>query len=369
MILMSYTMLTPILAAIRDSHPEATAQQVQMVFTTVPLVALPIMLLSGSITPWISKKRLILIGLGTLMTGGLLPAVFGGKLWLLYLSSALVGAGMAMVSIISSALVSDHFQGMDKGKIMGLQSAALSLGAAVLSFLSGRIGETGHWRLSFLVYVVVIPLLVFFARYMPPDQPTRQRAPVHMVYNGRVICLAVLSLLWSVFITGFQTNVSMFMEEAGYGGAAISGVASALFMFIGVPAGFVMGPYMRLLGRWSTVAAILCAALGMLCVAFAAGAGMVLLGAFLQGAAFSLYSPAAVTFSACMVPAESAAAGIALLNGMNSLGKFISPYILNRLAGLADGSFRSVFLVGGIGMAALCVIYALINPIRKSDLS
>lgn len=362
-------MLTPILAAIRDSHPQATAEQVQMIYTMVSLVALPVMLLSGHITAWVSKKALILIGLGTLTAGGLLPAVFGGEMWLLYLSSALVGAGMAAVNIISSALISDHFKGVDKGKIMGLQSAALSLSAAVFSYLSGWIGDGGGWRLSFLIYLLVIPMIVIFARYMPADTPAKQRSPVHMVYNGRIIRMALLGVGWAIFITGFQTNVAMFMEETGYGGATLSGVASALFMLIGLPAGFIMGPYMRLFGRWSTVAALFCAALGMFCVAFAAGAGMVLLGAFLQGAAFSLYSPAAITFAAGMVPAESAAAGIALLNALNSLGKFISPYVLNRLADLAGGSFRSVFLVGGIGMAVLTVIYALLNPVGKEDLN
>ena len=97
--LASFNCLMPLLAEIQASFPEQSVSRVQMVYTLISLVAVPVMLLYGSATRVLSKKTLISIGLIALLVGGVLPVFVHGAFWVLYLSSLLIGAGTSLFAI------------------------------------------------------------------------------------------------------------------------------------------------------------------------------------------------------------------------------------------------------------------------------
>ncbi len=367
-LLASFNCLMPLLAEIQASFPEQSVSKVQMVYTLISLVAVPAMLLSGSATRFLSKKALISIGLCGLLIGGMIPLFIHGQFWALYLSSVLIGAGSGIMNVISSALISDHFHGIDKGRVMGLQSIALSLAAALLSMLSGEIAEATHWSRSYLLFLIAAPALAVFLCFMPADARTPAQPSAKQVYSRRLLIMVALTFLWNLLYTSFQTNIAMFIAETGYGDTAFSGLVSAVFMLIGIPCGLFIGAMIRLLRRRILAVSVLLAGVGMLCTAFSAGPVPVFIGSLLVGAAFGTYGPAAITAAATMVPPESAAAGIAIANAFGQLGRFLSPHALNALSGVFGGGFRMVFLVGGVGLLLLGVVYLLVNPVKNEDL-
>ncbi len=366
--LASFNCLMPLLAEIQASFPEQSVSRVQMVYTLISLVAVPVMLLSGSATRVLSKKTLISIGLIALLIGGVLPVFVHGAFWVLYLSSLLIGAGTGAMNVISSALISDHFHGIDKGRVMGLQSIALSLAAALLSMLSGEIAKVSHWSRSYLLFLIAAPILVVFLCFMPADERTPVQPPARQVYNRSLLVMVALTFFWNLLYTSFQTNVAMFIAETGYGDTAFSGLVSAVFMLVGIPCGLFIGAMIKLMRSRILAVSVLVAGAGMLCTAFSAGPALVLIGSLLVGAAFGTYGPAAITAAATMVPTESAAAGIAIANSFGQLGRFLSPHALNALSGVFGGGFRMVFLVGGVGLLILGVVYLILNPVRDEDL-
>jgi MFS family permease len=93
---------------------------------------------------------------------------------MLYISSALIGFGMGFINISTATLISEHFQGPDKGRVMGIQAAIQGVGAAAFSVLGGAIADWLEWKWSFLVFLLGIPVLILFAILMPEDQPTKQ---------------------------------------------------------------------------------------------------------------------------------------------------------------------------------------------------
>ena len=365
----AFMAVSPILAEINKSFPDATSAQVQMVYTIGSLVALPIMLLAGRLANYIPKKHLSILGMVIMFGGGMLPTFLNSQLWMLYLASGIIGFGMAFVNVISSTLISDHFTGLDKGAIMGIQSAAVSVGGALTSWVSGMVAANANWRLSYLVYLIILPILFVVLFLLPKDKvvPPKEAAAGGRVIHGRLIFFAVMSFFCSMIVNGFNSNIAMFLDESGLGGADVSGTAGSIFMLIGIPAGLLLGVIIKRLGRSTVGVMMLCVSVGMFCVAFASNLILVYAGAFLVGIGFAVRNPTGITFAANMVPAASAGLGIALYNAFGSVGNFLSPIVLSWASGLFDGTVRTAFLICGVGAVIAGLILLIFNPVRKEE--
>ena len=146
----AFMAVSPILAEVGKSFPNAGSSQIQMVYTIGSLVALPIMLVAGRLANYVPKKYLAMIGMVIMLLGGMLPQIMHQHLWQLYVASGVIGFGMAFINIISSTLISDHFTGLSKGAVMGYQSAAVSIGGALTSYVSGYIAANDTWVHSYM---------------------------------------------------------------------------------------------------------------------------------------------------------------------------------------------------------------------------
>lgn len=365
----AFMAVSPILAEVGKSFPDAGSSQVQMVYTIGSLVALPIMLVAGRLANYMPKKYLAMIGMVVMMAGGMLPQVMHEALWQLYLASGVIGFGMAFINIISSTLISDHFTGLSKGTVMGYQSAAVSIGGALTSYVSGLIAANDTWIHSYLVYLIILPTFLVVLFLLPKDKviPPKEAAVGGKPIHGRLIFFAILGFFCSVFVNYFNSNIAMFLDKTGLGDAAVSGTVGSIFMLIGIPAGLLLGTVIKKLRRNTVGIMALCIACGMVCVAFAQSLVLVYVGAFLVGLGFAIRNPAAITFAANMVPAASAGLGIALLNSFGQVGNFLSPLIINAVAGVLGGNVRTTFIVCACGLLVLGIVYLVFNPVKPEE--
>lgn len=365
----AFMAVSPILAEVGKSFPDAGSSQVQMVYTIGSLVALPIMLVAGRLANYMPKKYLAMIGMVVMMAGGMLPQVMHEALWQLYLASGVIGFGMAFINIISSTLISDHFTGLSKGTVMGYQSAAVSIGGALTSYASGLIAANDTWIHSYLVYLIILPTFLVVLFLLPKDKviPPKEAAVGGKTIHGRLIFFAILGFFCSVFVNYFNSNIAMFLDKTGLGDAAVSGTVGSIFMLIGIPAGLLLGTVIKKLRRNTVGIMALCIAGGMACVAFAQSLVLVYVGAFLVGLGFAIRNPAAITFAANMVPAASAGLGIALLNSFGQVGNFLSPLIINAVAGVLGGNVRTTFIVCACGLLVLGIVYLVFNPVKPEE--
>lgn len=358
--------IMPILNEISVSFPDASTNAIQMAYSVSLLVSLPIMLLSGVLVKRFSKKRLVLAGLLLLGIGGSVPVVVHASLVHIYIGSAFVGAGSGIVNILSSALISDYYDGVDKARVMGYQSAALSALGGICTMASGMVATQWHWWYSFALFLLALPVFVLVMALLPLDKPLRDQAPAASnVYKAGLIWWAVLAFLWSIFMYAFNTNISMFIDEEGFGGADVAGGVSSMFMIIGIPGGLILGSCIKVFKR--SVVAVACAvcAVGMVVIGLAPNIAFVYVGAFLFGLGYAVRNPANVTFAAYLVPTAGSAAAIALVQALGTVAGFISPAVVNFLSSLFGGSFRTTFLVCGVAMAVLTVLYFVANPVKN----
>ena len=84
----------------------------------------------------------------------------------LLLSRALFGVSVAILMIISTALVGDYFRGKERNKYMGLQSAFSAIGAITFLLGGGFLSDI-DWRYPFGIYLmgmVVFPFVLLFLK-------------------------------------------------------------------------------------------------------------------------------------------------------------------------------------------------------------
>jgi MFS family permease len=365
----SFMTVVPILAEIQKSFPMASASEIQLIYTIVSLFSLFTMLLSGKLVHYFSKKTLLLAGIGIMFTGGILPSIFHQNLPMLYIFSSVFGIGMGLHAVISSALISDYFKGINKGKIMGMQAAIASFGGAVMSAGSGFIAANSNWKFSYLMYLICVPLFLLVLFILPRDKKIPKEVAKKGGINGRLIYFVLLNLFLSICINVFHSNNAMFLEETGLGNAAVAGTVQFIFMITGIPVGLSLGLCIKFFGKNIMGMASFFMALGMFFIAFSHSLPAVYAGAFLVGVGFSIKAPGGLTFITNMVSANSAAMAIALNNAFGSVGNFISPIVVNPAARMMGGGPNRQFIISSIALVFISLLYIFLNPIKKEEIS
>jgi len=368
-LMMTYSLQSAILSSIQGSFPMATDSQIQLVYSVCSLSTLPTMFGTVKLSQIISKKKCLIIGILLVTVGGLLPVFLHSELWMLYVSSVLIGLGVGFINVSSATLISEHFQGPDKGRVMGIQSALHGVGAAAFSLLGGAIANRMDWKWSFLVYALGIPVLIIFAVLMPEDKPEKALKTEKIPFLTKsLIALIGINFLNSLMSTGFSSNISMFIDVEGMGSVALSGILNAFFMVVSVPVGFALGFYLRKVKRWALLIYAGLSSVGMILIFLAHSLVPVVIGTVLAGISFAGYPPVNMTFICDIVRQENVSRSIALNNALGCFARFISPIVVNFITGLFGGGIRMNFIVCGIGLAVVFALILFFNPVKNSDL-
>jgi MFS family permease len=364
-ILLSYMVMVPLLAEILISFPNATVTQIQLVYTIPSIITIPTMLLSGKLVYYFSKKNMVLTSMLLIVVFGILPVLFNSSLTFLYLVSGVMGIGLGIITTLSSNIVSDYFNGLECSRIMGYQSAAISMGAMVVSILSGRIAAI-HWSYSYLIFLVFIPCIWIVFKFLPKDTPVKRIEKSEKKLNGKLLYFALLTFLCGVFVTGYNTNIALFIQNKKLGGVEASGLVSSICMLIGIPAGFFVGKLSKRFNRNIFFVAVACIACGFFITAFSSNIIFVYLGAILIGFGFAVRNPSAITYAVQMVSPDDAATAIAIVGAALNTGNFVSPFIINSLINIIGDSVSGVFLACGICSLVISGLYLFTTPVSNT---
>lgn len=71
----------------------------------------------------------------------------------------LLGIGLTGISSASTALIGEYWNGPQRMKVIGYQSAAIGVGGFVLETLGGSLADIG-WNYPFLIYLIGVPIIL-----------------------------------------------------------------------------------------------------------------------------------------------------------------------------------------------------------------
>ena len=282
----------------------------------------------------------------------LVPAGLGG----LIAARMILGAGEGTLYTAASAWVVDIAPPARRGRFVGLFGLAiwggLSLGAPIGELLRAELGYTAVW-----VFAAVTPVLAAAtaATLREPgvaahgsDGPVARGSLIH---RGALLPGAGLALASMGFaaVAGF---IVLSAEQRGFevGAVAFTGFAGAVVA-------------MRLIGGGlpDRVGAVPCAiaaglgdAAGLAMIALAGSAPVLIAGAVVMGASFSLIFPSLALLVLGPTPPERRGAAMGTFTACFDLGLGLGGPIAGALAQL--GGYETSFLVmacGGIGIVAI----------------
>ena len=365
---MSNTFLSPVLAQIAAAFPSASATDIQLIMTCAMLGSFPMTLLSGALAARYNKKLLVLVGLGLLLCGGLLPLVLHrGVVWL-YASSLLMGAGQGTLLTMMSTLAACLFEGEERATVIGWQTSVQNGGNMVMTAIAGTLAAVS-WVYSFYTILLAVPVVLAVLAWLParlcrPEHrkngPHRSPAPSQRGFPAGAVPIAIYILLFSIGYATHILNASMLLEEGRLAGPAAAGIVLSLAALAGIGAGVIYsrvsaacGPYILLAG-----CSALCA--GLLIAALATNLLLFLLGAALVSIGLTFSYSGGIHCMARVVPLERSAACMGLFMSMEALGCILSPYLMGWLTNGIWGSFtpRGAYLLTG-ALMALSAVYAL----------
>lgn len=357
----------PAMARAFDTIPLAMIEML----TTVPSLFLMIsVLISSFIAKKIGYKQTASLGLLIVAVSGILP-VFVSNFYLILISRAMLGFGIGLFNSLTVALVNSFYQGKDRAKMYGLQSAFEGAGGIFITFIAGQLLKIG-WQAPFLAYAIAIPVCIVFIKFIPKVATANDISVdknVIVKENGfkkdNIMLISFIALLFvaaSLYMT-MGIKVSTLITTAGYGNASDASLVIILLSLGAITAGTLFSKIIKIFKQLTPIIGLLILALAMFLIGISNSMIITFAGGFLTGFGFKIFMPYLIDRINNSQIKNTPLATSLLLVGFN-LGAFISPYssIFMQNIALSD-SLNSLFMVLSGGFICLAVIMLVLNSV------
>lgn len=273
---------------------------------------------------------------------------------------ALVGFGIAGATTATNSLIADYFEGQQRAKFMGFQSAFTGLGGVVFLPIGGILADI-NWHYAFLAYLplfVLFPLALIFIK--EPEQVVHQpgtEIETRLIWTPTIIYIFSAILISHFAFMTMPVYIAYFMTELlGVGGLEIGimGAASGIFSFLG-------GVLYERIGRkagFRDIALIgfFIFGLGFLALGFAGGWPLVITGQLILGFCIGLNTSNLTNWLAGKVSVQMRGRANGIFVTMMFLGQFITSFVYTPIvtaAGYNSAYIVSAVIIVLLGLAGL----------------
>jgi MFS family permease len=284
----------------------------------------------------------------------------------------LQGFGSAGLINLAVVLIGDHWSGAERTRIVGRNSAILTVGLASLPLLSGAVTEAAGWRATFAIYTVAlftagVAWTVLDGRR--PANPLRVRDQLteaaRVIRTPVVATTVTASFFVFMAIFGLMLTVMPIHLAERFGlGAAARGVVISIPAITSTIAAFNLSRIRSVLSPRAVVSVGSVMFLGAFLLYGVAGALVVIvLAALMFGAAEGALIPTLQDLNVEGAPDEHRGAVVAAWVGAARLGQTIGPLIAGVGIGLVGTGST---LVIGSAVAAVILAVALFGALPRT---
>jgi ACDE family multidrug resistance protein len=368
--ILSNALLTPnipdILADL--SQPESMAGRLVAVGPLPGIVGAPVI---GVLADRYGRRQILVPCLVLFGVAGMASAVAQtfNQMLLARFFQGMGGAGLINLSVV---LIGDHWQGAERTKLIGRNSAVITGTLAVMPLISGLIAEFVSWRASLALSAFSLPV-AFVAYRVLPGKPAAEPRTLASQLRGAAkairtptiqLVTAGAFLLFFVIFGVFLTTLPVHLEEQfglGPGSRGLVLGSSALGAFI---AAFNLGRLRRILSvRWVLVLSCCLISVAAAGVGLAPAIPLVVAAAIIyglgEGASVSVLQVVAVSAA----PDEQRASVMAIWVSAARIGQTTGP--LAAAAVFAATSTTTAMVLGAAVFAAAAVMF-MIGPLETT---
>jgi len=170
----------------------------------VYLIPLPTLMIAlGRLSDIYGRARVFKVGFALFVIGSIIGAL-APNVYILILSSLLMGIASSILSPGSAAIVSQVFPEGERGFALGINAMSVYLGLTSAPFLGGIITQFLGWRSVLLITTIlsILGLVISFISMRGIDIP-RHRIPID-VYGSTTYALALLSIVMYLLLSAMN---------------------------------------------------------------------------------------------------------------------------------------------------------------------
>ncbi len=201
----------------RELH--ATAAGLQWVIESYALFLAALILVGGSLGDVYGRRRIFVVGIA-LFAAASAACALAPCLLFLDVARAIQGAGGALATPGSLALISASFAGAARGRAIGTWSGAAAITAAIGPLLGGWLAQAVSWRAVFVINVPLAVAVIAAALARVPESRDDD-GPRHVDVPGALLATLALGALTAGCIE-LQGGPGAFAVSAVASGAALA---------------------------------------------------------------------------------------------------------------------------------------------------
>jgi len=368
--ILSNTLVTPAIPDILSDFGRSR-DQAGLLVATGSMAGIVIAPVAGFLADRFGRRIVLTVCLGIFgVFGGL--AALAPSFELLLLARFLQGVGSAALVNLAVVLIGDNWSGVDRTRLIGRNSAVLTVGLASIPILSGAITEAAGWRVTFAIYTVALGtaaaawVVLDGRRPVDPPHVREQFGEALVVLKRPVLRASLLSgllvfiAIFGLFLTVLPVHLAeVFGMEAGARGLLISLPAVTATL-----ASFNLGR-MRTLASARTVVIFSSVVLvvAYVTLGLTTTIAVTVVATLMYGTSEGLFIPMLQDLTLGDAPDEHRAVVIAVWVGFARLGQTIGPL----LAGVAMGFLGTgPTFVAGSAIAGLILLVGLLGPFPRT---
>ncbi|TCD45787.1 MFS transporter [Streptococcus sp. X16XC17] len=333
--IMSHLAIAP---AIPKLHALYQAQNANVslasVETLVTIPAMMIMLsviLSNVIVTKLGKKKTVEVGLGLIFISGII-SFLASNFMLAMIGRLILGIGIGLYNPLSISMISDYFEGAKRAGMIGLRTATMNVGKTLTTLIVGYALLVGP-RYIFLVYVLVVPVLYLFHRFVKEIPVEEKRLSKVVIFDQGVFLWMLIIFFIGIAYIGATVKIpTLLVTHYGYDELA-AGHLLTLLAFSGIIIGLCFGYLSKKMAELDTCCHAGYDGGGDLLFVFGNQVIFFYLGAVLIGASFVGGMSAIFDAIAKQYPNGQLTFVTSMAITAGNIGVILTPLILTKLVG------------------------------------
>lgn len=357
--------ISPALGVIAKAFPDASPTLIKLILTIPSLMIIPFSFVSSYLTTKITKRSIVLIGLIIYMIGGVGPQ-FVSTIESIIAFRLLLGVGVGLLMPLADSLINDNFEGKERTKMMGFNSAFSNFGGIVTMLVAGWLA-TISWSTPFNVYFLGLIIFILVFLYLPKGEiqrPSKSEGKVKMpaaVYMYGFAMGGIMLAYYSV-----STNMALFLEQNNLGGAAIAGTVVAFSTVGGMITSLLLVQLEVTLKNYLVPVMLFSMGIAFLTLTLTNSITLVIISVTLIGFGQGSLFPFLTLKVLDVVKMHQADKAIAIASSLIFLGQFISPVVLDGIGALV-GMPTIRFQYGLLAVTILFFVLVNIFTIWKNS--
>jgi MFS family permease len=275
-------------------------------------------------------------------------------IYLILVGRAILGLSIGTIMTITITLIGDYFEGEERKKFIGLQSAFIGFSGIIFLAGGGILADIG-WRVPFLMYFFAILLIPLIAKFLTePERVDHGSAGSKFVAGKLLKIVFIIAITYMILFYLVPTQLPFLLKDLGYESSSVTGTMLSVNAI-----GMVMSAilYSKIKSRLSFATSyslgFILMAIGFISISYVHTFPLLISSMLISGFGIGILMPNTNLWAIELTNPAQRGKTMGILTMCMFMGQFLSPIVVQPI--VRSFSLTTLFFCAGVVMATLAV--------------